>query len=177
MRCESVYGGEVGMTDRHDTSGARPLLDAALLAGLTAADGEVSVDFASGDPAYPRVAIVAAERIGDDARTAAIAALIALGYTVSDLAFVEIDAAAGEGTLRATLDTLDPESIVTVDARAAGAVEAAFPASPGENDVPRVVGGRRIVGLGDLAGSLGSTATKREVWGRFKLVSPRGPVY
>lgn len=165
------------MEGSHDTNDLRSLLDEALRARLATVGSVISVDFPVGVPSYPRWAIVAAEQIEGDARSAAIAALAALGYAESDLVFVGLGANADTDALRTVVDALDPEGVITVDPNAADAVAIAFPTSRWERDVPRVASGRRIVDLGDLATALRSETTKREVWERFKLAAPRGPVY
>ena len=177
MRRDGADKGAVNVGESHDREDPRSLLDGALLAGISSIGEALSVDFPAGPPRYPRAVVVGLERIDDDARTAAVAALTALGYAESELAFVAVGDGTGSDAVRTVLDVLDPESVITVDSGGADAVVAALPAATGGDDALRVASGRRIVHLGDLAASLGSETTKREVWKRFKLVSPRGPVY
>lgn len=177
MGREIVAGRGAVMDSSGDTNDLRSLLDGALLKHLATVGGVISVDFPSGVPSYPRVGIVASEQVGDAARSAAIAALEALGYRESDLTFIELGTNAAIDALRTVIDALDPEAVITVDAYAADAVAIALPSLRGERDAPRIASGRRVVDVGDLAAALGSERTKREAWERFKLAAPRGPVY
>lgn len=113
------------------------------------------------------------------------AALLKLGYAPEDWA--AIDATASPELFRQAVATLDPNTLVACDEKAAALVRDALAEElsglPSIDDAMLVPGrvvrvaGMRVLNLGGFEAALSSSAQKQIMWARLKQIPPLGDPY
>ena len=160
-----------------DADEVRSIAARALIDGIASPPAGIALHFAAGEPVHPRALVALDDAAPESIREAASAALVALGYPATEIAFAAIGAEVGPESLRLAVETLDPEVIVTLSDAAHRVIVAALAAGEREADGVTSQAGRRIVAIGEFAAALEDESAKRAAWERFKLAGVRGPAY
>jgi hypothetical protein len=80
--------------------------------------------------------------------------------------------------LRLQLESVDPRTVVALDAEAASDVAEAFGCEePVPGSAPLRVLGRQIVAVSGFEAALADPKAKQRVWAELKAAKPEGPVY
>ena len=189
FRGRLLSNGDVGrsLSYRYSRSSAKAELGDLADAGVVMSGNAFSpVLLVKGEPEEAGVKLLAGPD-GDALR----AALGALGYAPEEWAALSVRDAEGfplvPGTLRLAIATLDPATVIALDAPAASAICEAFAdelvelesleaATLAPGYVVRLLG-MRVLALGGFEQSLADAKAKQVMWARRKQVPPLGEPY
>lgn len=120
------------------------------------------------------LAVISAQKLPDDARTALISSGERLGFGRAGILWVVCEASDGttisSESLRALLTACDPLAFVAADATAAERLAAAFDA-PCELDAATRLQGRNLVAFASFPEMLAAPEAKQRAWALLKKLS------